>query len=550
MTILAGDIKLVASQVMDDSETGGGAPTSTVIQDGTSNSIFNDISELDRASGRVNLRKTFAHVQTTNTDTYLGANIIVADPPDDPLVSVTIFSTGSVFDRRDEAKNRIEAYLNSGTVMPGYLLENHIAGQRTIQIFQRESADVPAVGHTLYLVKNEGLPEQVHQYVRVTRATPEVRTFSYLNGGTYVDYTAVVVTCDISDMLRYDFPGSPPSRSFTAAAGKSIIRDTVVADAATYYGVTPLTSAAAIGDIKVKVGSIYSQLVPNSQTETPLIDMKPSADFSHILATSPREISVGGSPFSQRFRIGQSNREFSYVTILKPLPAPGSVKVTYRALGRTYTITDDGNGNLTGAGSGIVSYATGSVNVTLSALPDDRSAVVFYWGQNVSYTNRSSETFFRMPEFAITLANRGITPGSFTATWESGGVAKTATASANGDVSGDATGYLNHVNGVGYLKPTAMPDPGAQMNFNYTWSAMVEETKTMLSPDPTGSVTFSLTQEPIPGSVEVEWITSRVSSSTNGTSINSGSTAKTTMTTGTSASQVSENPRFNTALGY
>ena len=547
MTILAGDIKLVASQVMDDSETGGGAPTSTVIQDGTSNSIFNDISELDQASGRVNLRKTFAHVQTTNTDTYLGANIIVADPPDDPRVSVTIFSTGSVFDRRDEAKNRIEAYLNSGTVMPGYLLENHITGQRSIQIFQRESADVPAVGHTLYLVKNEGLSDQVEQYVRVTRATPEVRTFSYLNGGTYVDYTAVVVTCDISDMLRYDFPGSPPSRAFAAAAGKSIIRDTVVADAATYYGVTPLTSAAAIGDINVKVGSIYSQLVPNSQTETPLIDMKPSADFSHILATSPREISVGGSPFSQRFRIGQSNRAFSYATILKPLPAPGSVKVTYRALGRTYTITDDGNGNLTGAGSGIVSYATGSVNVTLSALPDDRSAVVFYWGQNVSYANRSSETFFRMPEFAITLANRGITPGSFTATWESGGVAKTATASANGDVSGDATGYLNHVNGVGYLKPTAMPDPGAQMNFNYTWSAMVEETKTMLSPDPTGSVTFSLTQEPIPGSVEVEWITSRVSSSTNGTSINSGSTAK---TTGTSASQVSENPRFNTALGY
>ena len=57
MPILTGDIKLVASQVMDDVPEGGGAPTATVITDGTSNAIFPDISELDRAGGRVNLRK-------------------------------------------------------------------------------------------------------------------------------------------------------------------------------------------------------------------------------------------------------------------------------------------------------------------------------------------------------------------------------------------------------------------------------------------------------------------------------------------------------------
>ena len=52
MPILAGDVKLVASQVMDDVAEGGGAPTSNVIVDGASNSLFNDISELDRAGGR------------------------------------------------------------------------------------------------------------------------------------------------------------------------------------------------------------------------------------------------------------------------------------------------------------------------------------------------------------------------------------------------------------------------------------------------------------------------------------------------------------------
>ena len=103
MTILAGDVKLVASQVMSDIDEGGGAPTSTVIADGTSNSIFPDISELDRAGGRVNLRKVFTNVQTANVDTYLGANVIVADGPDDPNVNVTIFKAENTFDVRTDA---------------------------------------------------------------------------------------------------------------------------------------------------------------------------------------------------------------------------------------------------------------------------------------------------------------------------------------------------------------------------------------------------------------------------------------------------------------
>ena len=64
MPILNGDIKLVASQVMNDVAEGGGAPTSIVITDGASNAIFPDISELDRAGGRVNLRKLHVTVQT------------------------------------------------------------------------------------------------------------------------------------------------------------------------------------------------------------------------------------------------------------------------------------------------------------------------------------------------------------------------------------------------------------------------------------------------------------------------------------------------------
>ncbi len=51
MAIQAGDVALVTSRVMDDVPEGGGGPTATPIIDGTSNSIFPDISELDRAGG-------------------------------------------------------------------------------------------------------------------------------------------------------------------------------------------------------------------------------------------------------------------------------------------------------------------------------------------------------------------------------------------------------------------------------------------------------------------------------------------------------------------
>ena len=56
MPIQSEDIKLLKSAVMADVPEGGGAPTATAIVDGASNAIFPDISELDRAGGRINLR--------------------------------------------------------------------------------------------------------------------------------------------------------------------------------------------------------------------------------------------------------------------------------------------------------------------------------------------------------------------------------------------------------------------------------------------------------------------------------------------------------------
>jgi len=523
MAILVGDIKLVASQVMDDVPEGGGSPTANTITDGISNAIFNDISELDRAGGRVSLRKVFANVQTLNTDGYFGGNVIVADPPQDPLVSVTLFSTESVFDRRADATSRIEAYLNAGPSLAGFLYENHIAGQRTIQIFARTNVVPPPPGRTLLLRMNEGLGTQFEQYVRVTRVTSETRAFTY---GADQDYDAQIITCDISDALRYDFPGSAANRQFAIATGKTVIRDTVVADAAVYHGVASLAQPVAIGEATAQVESVYTQLVPNAQTETSLMDQRPSAATEVVIATTPREVAVGSAPFAQRIRVGQENRAFNYTTILSPLPAPGSVRVTFRALGQNYLITDDGAGNLSGSGSGTVNYTTGSIVVTLQALPDDRSAVVFYWGQKSSYTNRAGTAGFRAPEYSFDLDHAGVIPGSFTITWTSGALVKTATDNGSGKLTGDAMGEIIYTTGMVFIRPAAMIDPGGEFSITYDWSTVLVEAKAGLVPDAAGVVAFTFDQEPVPGSIEIQWMTLRETSQTSGSTSASGSTSK------------------------
>ena len=526
--ITAGDISLIASQVMDDVEEGGGAPTAHVIQDGVSNSIFPDISEVDRAGGRARYRKVFVRVANSGQNQYLGANVIVSEIPADPRVSVLLFSASGFFDRRSDARDRVEAYLNRGSMWPGFLLENHIAGQRSIQICQRENIDPPTIGKTLFLVKNEGSSSEVGQYVRITRVSAEVRTFTILVNGTYVDFSGLVCTCDISDALRYDFVGSAPNRLFSSESNKTLIRDTLVADAASYFSAAQLAAPAALGDVKVRVGSIFTSLVPNSQTETALTNQRAVPEFMSTIATQPRNVTVAGAPFSQRIKVRQETRAFNYVTILKPLPAPGAVRITYRAQGRTYTLTDDGAGNLvgTGGGSGRIEYLTGSVRITLGSLPDEGSAIVFYWGQNVSYTNRSADIRFRLPEVVLKTANRNLVPGSLAISWLSGGVLKTATDNSQGELAGHGLGRINYATGDIFLRPSAMIDAGGQYGITYDWAEVTEEVKTGITVDATGSTTFSFEQDPVPGSISVEWLTTRQSSATRGSSLSSGSTNK------------------------
>lgn len=532
MSILANDVKLIASRVMDDVSEGGGGPTATVIVDGASNAIFQDISELDRAGGDVSLRQIFIHVDTDNRDTYLGSNVIVAVPPVDPNVSVTLFTTRETFDQRASAASRIESYLGAASELAPYLLENHIIGQRSVQLFGRVGVDLPQPGDTIVLAWRVGFSDEKKQYVRVTRTTVDIRTFTAIIDGRTTDYDATVATCDISDPLRFDFTGSPPNRLFVKAVGATGTLGTTVTDAATYYGCVALAAAAGIGDRVVAADSIYTQLVPSSQTESPVLDQNPAASSSITLATSPRLITVAQAGHSQRIKVKSANRALNFVSILTPLPAPGTVRASYRALGKWYDIIDNGDGTLGGSGAGIVTYTTGSIQITLQALPDVGSSVIFQWGEKTSYTDRSGSIAFRAPEFSFGLDHTGIVPGSVTIAWTSGGDPKTATVNAAGVISGDATGNIQHVTGTVTITPVDIPDPGVEFVFNYDYQTLVQESKTGsdIIVDSGGSVSFSLDNEPVPGTVQVNWSIHRSVTNNDGSNFTGGVTSKSDFT--------------------
>lgn len=515
--ILAGDIKLLASKVMDDVPNGGGGPVGTVIPDGVSNAIFGDVTERQRTGGGVSIRQLFLAVQTANTAAYMDPTILVSKLPNDGNVSITLAKTG-MFSRRTDIANTLENYLIQGPEWGGYLLENHVAGQRSIQIFQRPGTPTPPIGRTLVLISGEGLPGEVRQFVRVTRVEIEQRTFTYSAGGSFVDYKADVVVCDLTDALRANFAGSPPDRSYTRGSTKTVIRDTTVADAANFFGATPVTAVASVGDSVLRVASVYTQLVPSARTEVVALDQRPAAQRVLQLAASPRLVEVGVTPHTLRIRVGQENRGFAWTQMLKPRPAPGTLVISYMALGNWNTVTDDGAGNLTGQGVGQVLYATGSVAVTFPALPDAGTSIIFSWGENTAFTNRAGQGGFRAPEFAWALPQAPAKPGSVVVQWLSKGVLKTATDNGSAGFTGDATGEINYAAGKVFLRPTAMIDAGGEFSTTFDYSTARTQNFAGVAVDAAGFAALSLDDAPAPKSVTVKWVTVRSVSSSTGTS--------------------------------
>lgn len=461
MTITNADIVLAESEVMTDTTDGGGRMSGNVVDDGAVNNTMPDISRLDRVYGRVNLRKMFLSVRSSNQDTLLGSHTILLRKPVDPRVVVTLFKTGSHVDRRSSAKNRVESYVVKATEADFWLWGTQLSGQRAISCLQRTDGTPPESGQ-VFTINGGGY----EQYVRATKVTVSRRRFSVFIGSALQSFDMNVLSITLSNKLAYDFVGSDPS-PVGRGSGAAKILSTQVADASRYFSARPLSVSAAPGDQSVKVDSVYNALVPSAQSENALTDrpagpgqltvvpastttISVSADDVNLdsegyavyyagRAITPGSLLVSGSngnyednggkldyvsgnsylsssivdyqsgvirvvwtsaayrnnPITLTFKPGAAvpqqshtisvavdivNRSSTWVAQLTPPPAPGTLVAEYRALGRWSMIADDGGGVMRGDGVGVVNYSTGTISMTLAALPDTDTEIILSWG--------------------------------------------------------------------------------------------------------------------------------------------------------------------------
>src|SRR5690606_37506750 len=213
MAIAATDVKLLKSQRLTDEDDGGGRATGNAIVDGEVNNVFPDISRLDRTVGRINLRKAFAGVMTTNDDPYLGAHAIVTDAPADPRVDVLLFNTGSQTDERRHARDAIESYVAAASAASFELLGTQLQGQRAIACVQREEQRVPEIGEVYQLSSATGA-----QYVRITSVEQRLEQFTYEYGaGNFMNFTRRRLDLGLSGPLLITQPGGQVTPAGTTA---------------------------------------------------------------------------------------------------------------------------------------------------------------------------------------------------------------------------------------------------------------------------------------------------------------------------------------------
>src|SRR5574343_621422 len=317
MTINATDIKLLASERMADTSDGGGRRTGNVIPDGVAGNIFPKVSRLDSVYGRVNLRKIYGAVSTANIDTYAGAHAVIMDAPDNERIHAALFSTGSDFDDRTAARDRIESYVIAGPESRMVLYGRQLVGQGAILAYQREEEPLPEIGTVFAISTESGGSIIAQQFVRVEDVEHEVRTFTDSGG----DFRRRVVTLRSGAALRYECQGlAAPSRfSADAISVTGRIRTTTVADAARYYGIQPLAAAADAGDLTIDLASVFSPIVPTTQRETPV--SLAAADGAFVSVPTASAV-VSAPPFLPAAPVVP----FSFM--LPTPPNPGTVKIS------------------------------------------------------------------------------------------------------------------------------------------------------------------------------------------------------------------------------
>jgi hypothetical protein len=381
MPLLKGDIRIFKSDTMNDTDSGGGDITAVEVVSGQSNNIFDDVSPLSRVFGNVSMRKVFPSVFTQDVLKYYGSHTILSKMPKDEMLDVNLFNSNDWHDRRSDASSRVESYRAQGGDYFGFLFGTQYAGSKVVTIFQNVDSPISGIGDVLFLHQES---TNDSQYIKILELTHDIRTFT-VSTDTFVKR---IVELRISQPLASDFIGSQLTIN-DALNPLAKISKTVIANSGKYYSTKKSTELASIGDTSMKVDSIFSQLVPSSLQETPVVNVD---------AFSITGASVSGSTTPVSFD-SSSTIYASSTHFLGSGALPTSLSINTGGA----DITDlDGKLISGGLEIGIINYSTGTLNFNASA-PTFSGVKTFNFIPTVDVSPVGNSGLFE-----VTDANRGL----------------------------------------------------------------------------------------------------------------------------------------------
>lgn len=460
MAIETKDLVLYKSERLMDTDDGGGKYSGQMIEDGQSNNLFPDISELNRAMGDVSMRKFFPAVTTAGNEVLMGATVFISKNPADPNVSALLFSTKSWTDERKSAKNRVENYSVKGGQIAGTPLDTHYIGMKTLQVAMFPSETESAVGSTLVLVSDEGEDHEHEQYVRLTKV--ETRIAKIMIEGKEVEYK--IATYSISDALDQDFVGLSAKLWYQGEKSRTIIRETIVADTGKYYASSNLASDGKVGEFTVNAKSIFAQLAPSAQAETPIIDVNAAGESIVLVAGNDGTITAHYPNItvdvSQNLYIGSA-------------VIPSSVSFTLQG----QPISDQGGllKNTQGVQVGTIDYQRGLIQWTSAVVGSSEYLDITFKPAAAPMQHYQSHAI------PVTQLNQGTNwtgvlipipaPGALTISYMSQGKFYELKDDGSGQLKGASpsfgSGVINYETGSWLLTTGALPDVGTPILLNW-----------------------------------------------------------------------------------
>jgi hypothetical protein len=504
---------------MTDNPDGGGRITGTEIQDGLSNEIFDDVTDLDRVTGNVSLRKVYPAVDTFDTDIYFGSNIIIASRPVDTAVNVLLLSTDDYDDERLAARDKIQRYLVQSNESVYELLGNHFEGQQSLLLFALNTEQPPVVGDVYVL--EEKTSAQV-QYCRFIDVESELVTYTFLRNNAPVVFTGWRITAEISAPLERDFYSGFPTdvgieMPSDATEQQSLVYNTEVADAARYWGIKTLEANANPGDVAIQVDSLFSPLVPAAQGETPLIDVSAAYPVQNIIPTGNTFTYNGDYQGYDYSSTGPFTAYFPSSIV------PGSLSFEYSIGGGIYQ--DNGDGTIT--------------LISGSPFVDTSNTTINYLEGSITFNTLSSgggTTYIRNPSYDygvnfqgrvvstltdVTLGTRGFNysknfvnlipkPGTTIVSYMVLGEWYTLKDDGTGALTGNGSGSVNFVTGTVSVTLQELPDVDSTIIWQYLPNLQNEFNN--ISTNVSTPVSFSLDLEDNidPGTLSITYVANSV----------------------------------------